>query len=309
MPGPGALGAALFAAGTATTALVATAGLFWGSLHHPLGAGVLVAGAALAAGALVRGHHPGVRKPGSARPATMAVVPWGILVDPDTEPRVLRWPAVRAVTVDVAHAMRGGTPVVVGSIVTVDTAHERFTGRTGGAVGLEGLTVNLASYADEAARPVALDLDGFVEAGDGATEPVVAELFAQAEELCTTGRGAARLGLPPGGYRSIASTVAGPETLALLRGILTGAERAPGPADPRALAAVVAALLGTRELVPALLELGSSPHPVTAAVAKAAAVRLGAGRNRAGSIDEVAPFLFEEDRERLRAWAGEDAPT
>jgi hypothetical protein len=302
MPGPGSIG---FALATAGTAVVATAGLFWGSTHHPVGAGVVVAAAALATGALMRGQHPGVRRPGGARQVAMAVVPWGVLVDPDTEPRVLRWPAVRAVTVDVAHTMRGGTPAVVGTVVTIDTGHERLSGRTVGAAGLEGLTVNLAAYAEEAARPVALDLDGFEEAGDGATEPVVADLFDRARELCTTGRGAVRLALPPGGYRSVAGAAAGPETLKLLRGILTGSDRAPGPADPRPLAAVVAALLGARALVPALLGLASAPHPVVAAVAKAAAIRLGAGRNRAGSIGEVAPFLFEEDRERLDTWADE----
>jgi hypothetical protein len=241
----------------------------------------------------------------------MAVVPWGVVVDPDIAPRVLRWPAIRKITVDVAHTLRGGTPAIVASVVTVDTGNERLTGQTAGAVGLEGLTVNLEAYAEEAARPVALDLEGLEEAGDGATEPVMSELLARAEDLCTTGRGAARLGLPPGGYRSVASTTAGPETLALLRGVLgsesVGNAGSPGSAgstaDARPLAAVVAVLLGARDLVPDLLRLVSSPHPVVAAVAKAAAIRLGAPRNRAGAIDEVAAFLFDEDHLRIARWA------
>jgi hypothetical protein len=62
-------------------------------------------------------------------------------------------------------------------------------------------------------------------------------------------------------------------------------------------------LVGARELVPQLLHLVSAPHPIVAATAKAAALRLGAPQCRAGAIDEVAAFLFDEDRERLERWA------
>jgi hypothetical protein len=161
--------------------------------------------------------------------------------------------------------------------------------------------VHLGAYAEEAARPVALDLEGLEEAGNGATEPVVGELFAHAGELCSTGRGAAQLGLPPGGYRSMATASAGPDTLALLRSILETSPKI--GADARPLASIVAVLLGARDLVPQLLRLVSAPHPIVAAVAKAAAVRLGAPQSRAGAIAEVADFLFEEDRERLERWA------
>jgi hypothetical protein len=75
------------------------------------------------------------------------------------------------------------------------------------------------------------------------------------------------------------------------------------PADARPLAAMVAALLRLQSLVPDLLRLASSPHPLVAAVAKAAAMRLGAGKNRAGAIAEVAAFLFDEDLDRLERWA------
>jgi hypothetical protein len=131
----------------------------------------------------------------------------------------------------------------------------------------------------------------------------MADLLARAEDLCTSGRGAVRLALPSGGYRSMASAAAGPETLALLRAILSPGDGPSGPADPRPLASIVAVLLGAHALVPDLLRIVSSPHPLVAAVAKAAALRLGAPRNRAGAIDEVAAFLFEDDRLRIEQWA------
>lgn len=285
---------------TAGAAVATTGALLWGNGHHPLAAAILAAGAALGAGALVGGERNRLRAPARAREVAMAIVPWGILVEPDAEPRVLRWPAVRKVTVDSAHTMRGGTPAVLASVVVVDTGRELLAGRALGAVGLEALQANLDAYAEEAARPVALDLEGLTPA-DGATEPVVAELLARADDLCSTGRGALRLGLPPRGYRSIAAADAGPETVALLRGIL--ANGGEGAADARPLASMVAVLLRAQSLVPELLRLASSPHPLVAAVAKGAAMRLGAGKNRAGAIAEVSAFLFDEDLDRLERWA------
>jgi hypothetical protein len=205
--------------------------------------------------------------------------------------------------VEAAHTMQGGTPAVVFSLVTIETEREILAGRTPGPAGLEGLTVNLDAYAEEAARPVAFDLSGFEPARAGVTDPVMADLLGRAADLCDTARGAAELGLLPGGYRTVAAKTAAPEAIDLLRRVLTSGIDAAPPADPRPLAAIVAARLGARALVPELLRLVSSPHPVVAAVTKAAAIRLGAPRNRAGAIDEVAAFLFEEDYERIARWA------
>ncbi len=301
LPGPGS---ATLALGGAAAAATSVAAMLWVGGHHPPSVSFLVAGAALAAGALAgrekRRPEGGMR----AREAAMAVVPWGVVVLSDTEPRVLRWPAIRAITVDALHTMAGGTPAVVSSVVTVDTGRELLRGRTTGAAGLEGLVANLDAYTEEASRPVALDLEGAEPACADGTEPVMGELLARAEELCTTARGAVRLALPAAGYRSIAAASAGPETVALLRSILAPGGSAPVvAADARPLASIVAVLLGARDLVPDLVRLVSSPHPVVAAVAKAAAIRLGAPRNRAGAIDEVAAFLFEEDHLRIEQWA------
>jgi hypothetical protein len=300
-PGRGSLTLAL---GAATAALAGMGVLLWSSGHHPLSISVVASGAALAGAVVRRGDGARTPTPGGAREVTMAIVPWGVIIDPDGEPRVLRWPAVSSITVETAHTLRGGTPAVVASVVTVATGRERLAGRTSGAAGLERLTVNLEAYAEEAARPVALDLEGLEAAG--VTEPVAGELLARAGELCTTGRGAARLALPAGGYRSMSTAAAGPETLALLRAILAPGAMDGAPADARPLAAMVAVLLGAHELVPELLRLVSAPHPLVAAVAKAAAIRLGAPQSRAGAVEEVAAFLFEEDHERLERWASEE---
>jgi hypothetical protein len=86
----------------------------------------------------------------------------------------------------------------------------------------------------------------------------------------------------------------------VLRRILV--DRTPRAADPRAFAAVVAAELDARELAPEIIPLTQCPHPLVAAVAKQAARKLGVSRARTGTLDEVAPFLWEGDRARLEAW-------
>jgi hypothetical protein len=297
MPGPSS---AALAAAVGTVGLGAFGVTLWSTGHPPIALGIALAGGAVATLFAARNEMgAGVRE------IAMAIVPWGVLLSPDTEARVLRWPAIRRVSVHASHTLRGGTPTVVATLVQVETEREIFGGRTPGPVGLEGLTVNLESYAEEAARPVAADLEGVERCGDGATEPVMDDLLRCADELCTTARGAALLHLPPGGYRSVSNRGVAPETLFLLRATLAGTLTPSPLADPRPLAAIVAALLGARELLPELYRITVSPHPVVAAVARAAAIRLGAPRNRAGAIDEVAAFLFSEDHERIARWAEE----
>lgn len=300
-PGPSS------AAVTMAIGSVGTAGLgiaLWSANPQPLSLGLTLGMGAVTALVLARNERRGALfQKERAREVAMAVVPWGIVVAPDTEPRVLRWPAIKKVSVDVTHSLRGGTPVIVSSFVTVQTEREILAGRASGAVGLESLVANLDAYAEEASRPPARDLEGNAPAGDDATEPVATLLVKLAEELCSSGRGAARLRLPAGGYRSVSTRRAAPETLDELHAALHSS--ADMPADPRPLAAILAGMLGARELVPDLLRLVSSPHPMVAAFANAAAIRLDAPRSRAGTLSEIGPFLFDEDLEAIRAWAGE----
>lgn len=298
-PGPSSAAVTL-AVGTVGTACAAFA--LWSSISPP----VSVALTALAGGAAALAMGRGDRRVNAlgnarAREVSMAIVPWGVIVAPDSDPRVLRWPAIRKVDVDVRHTMRGGTPAITSSLVAVHTDREIFAGRSPGAVNLERLVANLDAYAAEAARPPARDLDGREAAIDDATEPMAGALIRHGEDLCASGHGAARLSLPAAGYRTVASRRATPETIAELHAALD-ADLDARAADPRPLASIAAGLLGATDLVPDLLRLVSSPHPLVAAFAKAAALRLGAPMSRAGSLDELGAFLCEEDLEVITTW-------
>lgn len=245
------------------------------------------------------------RAPFGSREVTMAIVPWGIVVEPGAEPRILRWPAIREIDVNVKHTLRGGTPAVVASVVTIRTEREVLSGQAPGGVGLESLTVNLKAYADEASRPPSADLEGRealdAPGSEGEFSPLVGHLLRHARDYCSTSRGASELVLPSGGYRRASVRMPGPET----RGVLTRALSAEvsGEADPRPLASLVAALIGAEDVVPDLLKISNSPSPLVAAVARASALRLGAAPAKVGPIDELKDFLFEEDREILERFA------
>ena len=131
------------------------------------------------------------------------------------------------------------------------------------------------------------------------TEPVVLSLIARAQALVSSAEGIEALSLAPASYRDLAARTAGKETVDVLRKILRAA---PSATDPRALAALIAGELDATELIPDLLRLVTAVNPVVAGAAKAAALRLGAEQSRAGSLDEVAPFLLEEDHEVLTNW-------
>lgn len=236
-----------------------------------------------------------------AAPTAMAIVPWGVLVDPDEPaPRVLRWPGVVRIDVDfVHHRDAAGTATTAWSFVTVETARERLIGRAAGPIAIERLVAHLPAYADEASLPLALDLDARRAGPVAGTEPIVLTLVARAQALVSSADGIEALSLAPASYRDLSARVAGAETIDVLRRLLRAA---PTTSDPRALAALVAGELDATELIPDLLRLVTAVSPVVAGAAKAAALRLGAEPNRAGSLDEVAPFLLEDDHEALAAW-------
>lgn len=249
----------------------------------------LVAGAAasLLSAFALRGGAKDVVVTGGTR---MAIVPWGVLVHREDAPRILRWAAVRHVEVAASRLM---------SRVVIQTDHERFIGGARGGVGLERLVAHLDAYASEQATPIALDLDG-AERALPAWMPACEMLLAAAADYLETKGAFERLGLDPAGYRRIGAHAPSEHAVVLLRGILR--DRTPKQADPRAFAAVLAAALHAEELVPELVALAQCPQPVVAAVARQAAKKLGASRQRAGTLEEVAPFLFDSDKTRLDAY-------
>jgi hypothetical protein len=306
-PGPGGragMWASFAAAGTTLGA---------GVLHELGAKGALVAALAAAAGAVLVRRIGGPSVTARARAAiggasglarrdavSMAIVPWGILVQPDVAPRVLRWAAVKRVQVDMIHGRDGATPSTLWSVVTIETDHERLAGRAAGAVAIERLIAYVGAYAEEQAQAVALDLEGR-RGAEGPFEPVFEPLLSAARAaIVGVGPDSTRLCLPAAGYRR-AVDEASPETAAVLRSVIS--DRVPRSPDPRAFAAILAAELGAKPLANDLVTLVQSPHPVVAAVAKVAAHKLGVAGAKVGAVSEVAPFLHELDVDALSAWA------
>lgn len=263
----------------------------------------LVAGGVTALTMRGRGAFQMFRR-GKARPVAMAIVPWGVLIRPDEEGevRVLRWSGVRSVAVESIHTKdTTGSPQTTWSFVTVETSNERLLGRTVGPVPLERLVAHLSAYAAESSLPVAFDLQGEQAGGQVGFEAVARPLLSRVRGYLTTADGVEALSLRDAGYRRLSSWRASRETIEVLRERLW--ETPLTGADTRAFAALVAAEVGATELVPELLRLVTTAHPLTAAAAKAAARRLGVEPTKTGTLEEVAPFLDDDDVAALDAWA------
>ena len=235
-------------------------------------------------------------------PSPMAIVPWGVIVHPDADgERVLPWSGVRRILVEHFHTRDvAGAPATVESYVTVETSRERLAGRAPGHVSLERLIAFLHAYQDESARPVAVDLDGNPLAGDLLDgQGVATKLLEAAPAFLSSSEGRDSLSLEPMSYRDDDGRAPSLGAVRVLRDVLRGT---PERADARPLAALLSAEIRAESLLPDLLRLVTSVHPVVAACAKAAALRLGAEPTRVGALDEVAPFLSEEDLSALAVW-------
>jgi hypothetical protein len=287
------LGATATAFGLGAGVTLAMSGL---DGRQALLAGVL---ASILSGFALRGAGTATPASGSAR---MAIVPWGVLVEMIETPRILRWAAVRRVEIETSRA-RHLLGAALSSRVAIQTDRDRFVGVAVGAVPLDRLVEHLEAYASEQATPLALELEGRDDGGETleAIEPGCEMLLASARDWLDSAAAVAHLGLAPAGYRRSSARASTPRAVEVLRRVLR--DRTPKPADPRAYAAVVAAELQATELVPDLIALTQCPHPLLAAVARQSARKLGAPRAKTGTVEEVAPFLFESDRARLEAWA------
>ncbi len=267
----------------------------------PAATAVVVVGAALHGG-VVEAAYVGaaafagldlLRRALGRRPVveSLAIVPWGILVSAGMDLRVLPWPAVKSVRVEVQHRRDEGTALVTSSTVVVETRREVFRAAARGALGLESLVVSVERWASEAGTPVAIDLEGARSLDAEPAAPRFARLLAVADEV------AARMSGPLGditlGYRGASDSDAWRAQWRRLRAILRSREIA--HADPRPLAALVAARLGAIACVPDVLRLVSAPSGFVALVAKSAALRLGAPLERAGGLEEVGGFVPPED--------------
>jgi hypothetical protein len=230
---------------------------------------------------------------------SLAVVPWGLLVDSPTGRRAVRWAAVKNVEMNIVHGRDQLTPTTRYSVVRIDVDAGGFVGYANGAAPLDQLLVHLRAYAGEQSCAVALDLDGDASLARP-FEPQCETLFSAVRSYLGSGDAHDRLSLPGGSYRVASARGASPGSVRALHDVLAG--RDCEPSDRRPFAAAIAAELHAVELVDDLVALVASPHPLVASVAKAAALRLGAGVARVGSLDEVAPFLGDDDLAALTSW-------
>ncbi len=296
-PGPSRTGTAATATAVGATTFSAGVLVSGGLTDLPV---LLASGIAGSVAAWLTARRVGFGAfPASATRASMGITPWGVVVTLATSTRVLRWAAVRGITVERVHEMDNATPSIRWSVVTVRTEREAYCGRTAGTVSLERLEANLHAYADEAARPPALDLEGLRPIARMA-EPAFEQILAAARRRLTTGELLGGRAGSPSGYRRHGSNASRHDGSVLVD-ILSAAVET--EADPRALAAVLAAETGVRDAAAALERLAASPHPLVACVARAAALRLGGARAAVGALDEVGEFLAEEDLALIEAWA------
>jgi hypothetical protein len=117
--------------------------------------------------------------------------------------------------------------------------------------------------------------------------------------------GAAELGLLSTGYRGSGECRLSDRGTRQLHGWVTGP--AGEGADRRPLAAVLAAELEVRDLSRSLLGLVTSPHPLLAAVSRAALLKLGLDVRRVGALDELSEFVPSTELQQIRAWASRAA--
>ncbi|MDI3288233.1 hypothetical protein [Polyangium sp. 15x6] len=231
------------------------------------------------------------------RRVAMRIEPWGFVLDPEGKQKVLPWPRISQIRHRTIAMSEGSVEMFF-----VEVGRRTYRAVCPASAPITVLPVAFPGYVAAAERPVALDLDGAVSI-EG-TRATFAELWGRARRMLESPDGAAQLGMPAAGYRGVASRTPGHETASILRGALVGHRRA---VDEGPLAAMLAAMLGTRELLSEVLTLCMSPSPFVAAVGKAAALRLGAAPMQPGAVEEVLPFLPADEVRAIERFArGED---
>ncbi len=244
------------------------------------------------------------RATGRGRAVAMSIVPWGIIIDEGDQTRVLRWGAIERVEVMTRYGRDQASDLTKGSLVVIDTQQERLYGRAPDEVSLERLIAHREAYAREAAHVASIDLEGERAAGES-WEPQVERLLLTSSQMLRGGGGprpdGAAFAMSVLGYRGKRSTLPSEEVASRLRAVLR--DRVDRARDPRPLGAILAAELRLTSLAGDVAQLVASPHPLTAATARAAGIALGLPKSRLGVLDEVAPFLPEADVEALAAWS------
>jgi len=234
----------------------------------------------------------------SIRRCAMRVGPWGIVVDPQGEREILPWAKIDALKHRAVWLKEGLTV----DLVSIEVAGRVLLGARRAAMSVASLSVVFPGYLATSRRRLALDLKGV--ASIESERATFAELYARARRLVESPEGASQLGLPSAGYRGAVQRVAGREALYELQFAL---EENKPDVDEGPFAAIVAAMLDARDLIPFLLPLCMSPNALVAAIGKASALRLGATPMQPGAVNEVFPFLLEPEIAALERFSrGED---
>lgn len=299
-PGPSIVGIAL-STGTAVSVGAVIAGVTGFST-----VGMAIAVFAGATTGMLLGRRGGRLLPRTGfTPTSMALVPWGVLIEPDENDgaaRVLRWAALKRIHVRHVHSRDAhGTPITERSVVTVETEQTTFIGSSTGAISIENLEAFLDRYIEQSSRPVALDLSGETPLASSPFEACAPALLQRMLRLIETVEGIEELSLISDDFRSSGAYLPTEATTTTITDVLSSSPT--GEADPRALGALIAGELGQRGCLSRLLLLATDVHPMVALCARAAALKLGEEPTRCGALDELSHFVQAQDVECLRDWA------
>ena len=234
------------------------------------------------------------------RAVPVGIVPWGLILDPNRAPEPVPWAQIQSLShVLVSRNRREEAQSRKIAIVTFTLATgQRIQSSSDEGEWLVSLIELREKLEAAAGRAPAGDIEGNTPLETGGL-PVALALLRRAEALLESAEGRNALGLETGGYRTTSIRAAGEQTRKTLHAAMWNGE---ARFDPGPLAVILAAKLHAGALLPHVLELILSPSPLLAAVARAAAVRLGASLMSAGSLDETRQFVPEEERAELQKW-------
>jgi hypothetical protein len=275
----------------------------WG-MHAAIAAGPSVAVAFLIASVTKQKRKWGAMPP---IPTAMLITPWGIVLDPTGDPEPVRWMDLQEIDHERIEGTRrdawsGERPAT--SVLRVIHHQTRHVGKRSYELDLETLEGILPALRAQQERPVVLGLEAASPSLELGKPGAFSALLTEARVYLESEEAEAGLCEHRGGYRA-RETVLRPEGKVLLTQLL---EEAPSFVDRAPFAAVIAAEMGFVEVVRTIAAQALAPHPFVAAVLKAAAHKLGAGPSLPGPIDEVRPFLPDDELAAMQAWATVSGP-
>jgi hypothetical protein len=226
-------------------------------------------------------------------PQALTTSTWGI----DCGHGAVGWPAITSLAYrQVRRAGDDHNPLM--SELDVELSDAVWRGECALEPLLDVLVEVFPLFAEEARREVAL---GF--SAGGPSEPARAGLFVEllrnAREWLASPEGAEETQVVSGEYRTQERRLR-PTFTTELELALAGA---PIAADRGPFAAIVAAELRVTSLLDHLRTLTTSPHPLLAAIAAGAALRLGESPIRVGKPEHVEPYIDAETSRAIMAWA------